>query len=102
MLTVSVSVSGTTSACIAEIVEMIWSDAAPSKSGVGLNDKPFSAVFTLVSVPVKTMVASAVVTSASREGEAQARCTERHRAVGGRQRDLEWDSTRRRASATEI
>src|SRR6478672_4277879 len=39
---------------------MIWSAAAPLKSPVGLNAMPLSAVFTLASVPVKTIVASAV------------------------------------------
>ena len=39
---------------------MIWSEAAPVKPLVGLNDIPFNAAFTFVSVPVKTIVASAV------------------------------------------
>src|SRR6185369_12826875 len=39
---------------------MIWSEAAPLKLLVGLNDMPFSAVFTAESEPVKVIVASAV------------------------------------------
>src|SRR5215204_4387251 len=39
---------------------MIWSEAAPVKLVVGLNDMPFSAILMAVSGPVKIIVASAV------------------------------------------